>query len=527
MISHVAAGLTVLVGVLVLTGWIFDIETLKNVLPGLVEMKANTAAAFICTGVSLGLSTPPQRNRLQWTIAKVTALAASLMGAATLVEYRFSLNLGIDEFLLRDLGTTWTSVPGRPSPATAFNFMMLGTALMLLPWGQRAAQWFVQGVGIAVLLNSTLAVVGFLFGVDSLYTAYLYSAMALNTAVSFILMGIGLLASRSDFELLAPFRSHSVGGKAARALLPAVVGVPIAFGWVGLQGQRLGFFGLDFGMAVYASSMMVTLLVVVWWSSRRLNQSDDQRTQAAGHLAQVRNELAHAMRLNTMGEMAAGIAHELNQPLSAISNFARGAARRLHDGFDDKAELIEVANSIADESARAAEIIRSLKQYVKKAEPQWAAIDINTVVQGAARIVGGEAHQRGVAITLCCAPQLPQIHGDGIQLKQVIVNLLSNGLDSLESRHGDKWLAVETRLVPTGAIEVLVDDNGNGLPETDENKIFNAFFTTKPDGLGMGLAISRSLIEAHGGRLWAERNARGGATFRFIIPLEYSTRHEN
>jgi C4-dicarboxylate-specific signal transduction histidine kinase len=220
-----------------------------------------------------------------------------------------------------------------------------------------------------------------------------------------------------------------------------------------------------------------------------------------------------------MGEMAAGIAHELNQPLSAISNFARGTVRRLKGGSGDRAELIAAVNSIADESKRASEIIRSIKSCLKKTDSRRSKLHIRTVIRAAVRIVTIQAQQNKIAINVNIAPELPEISADRIQLEQVLVNLLSNGIEALQGLSVAKEVTIEARAADKSGIEVIITDNGCGLPDQNGKSIFDAFFTTKPEGLGMGLAISRSMIEAHGGQLWAEANAQGGATFRFTIPV--------
>jgi two-component system sensor histidine kinase TtrS len=237
-------------------------------------------------------------------------------------------------------------------------------------------------------------------------------------------------------------------------------------------------------------------------------------------LAEHRAELARVMRLNTMGEMASGIAHELNQPLSAIANYAKGCVRRLEQDASDREVLREAMQAIAGEAMRASEIIRSLKRYVKKCKPQRAMVDINSIVKHAAQLVVGEAHQHDVALEIRCAESLPEISADPIQLEQVVVNLLANGIDALEKSGSDRRLTVQTRLTLAGEVEVLVVDNGSGFSAECEHRIFEPFFTTKTHGLGMGLAISRSMIEAHGGRLQARRNEHAGATFLFTLPLE-------
>jgi two-component system sensor histidine kinase TtrS len=210
----------------------------------------------------------------------------------------------------------------------------------------------------------------------------------------------------------------------------------------------------------------------------------------------------------------------LNQPLSAIANYAKGCTRRLQADGAQSDELIEAMNSIAAEAMRASEIIRSLKRYVKKCKPQRELVDLNSIVKHAAQLVVGEAHRHDVALDLCCGDSLPEISADPIQLEQVVVNLLANGIDALEDSSASKQLTVHTRQSDGGGIEVTVADNGCGFPAELKHKIFEPFFTTKPHGLGMGLAISRSMIEAHGGRLHARRNEHGGATFVFTLPLK-------
>jgi two-component system sensor kinase FixL len=247
-----------------------------------------------------------------------------------------------------------------------------------------------------------------------------------------------------------------------------------------------------------------------------------ERKSAEKKLEAHRGELAHVLRLNTMGEMAAGLAHEINQPLSAIHNYACGAIRRLGYGDCERSDLIEVAQLIADESERASTIIKSLKHYVKKGVPDQRLLDINALVRNATRFIAIEAERRSITMTTQCARHMPHINGDAIQLEQVVINLLLNGIEAMEKCTGLRRLLVEVGTVDTDAM-VTVSDNGPGLPAGYSDTIFKAFFTTKPHGLGMGLAISRSIIEAHNGRLWAEPNSDGGATFHIALPIHQET----
>ncbi|MDX2171137.1 MAG: PAS domain-containing protein [Deltaproteobacteria bacterium] len=228
-------------------------------------------------------------------------------------------------------------------------------------------------------------------------------------------------------------------------------------------------------------------------------------------------ELAHVLRLSTMGEMASGLAHEINQPLGAIANYAQGCARRLRNGTADVETLLPVIDKIGAEALRAGEVIRRLRDLVRKEEPRQAPADLNLLVRETLRLVEPEARERNVRIQLELAPALPPISCNDIQIEQVLLNLLLNGVEAVEaSPNGVRRVTVATAAVPNG-VEVAVSDSGAGLPDPPVD-VFKPFFTTKPDGLGMGLSISRSIIEAHGGQLSATRNPERGSTFRFVLP---------
>jgi PAS domain S-box-containing protein len=242
-----------------------------------------------------------------------------------------------------------------------------------------------------------------------------------------------------------------------------------------------------------------------------------RRLAAMEHMANHRSEMAQLLRLNTMSEMAAGIAHELNQPLSAIANYAHGAARRMRRGLDHTEEALSVIESIGEEAVRASEIIRSVKRYLKKQDAKRVSVDIHEVIDNALRIIGADVHSRGVELVFERGDGPGKVLGDPIELEQVVVNLLSNALDALDEVEHAKLILIQTATTADGLIEVRVLDNGCGLPQVAGVDVFEAFMTTKPEGLGMGLAISRTLIEAHGGRIHAETNEYGGATFRFQL----------
>jgi two-component system, LuxR family, sensor kinase FixL len=232
-----------------------------------------------------------------------------------------------------------------------------------------------------------------------------------------------------------------------------------------------------------------------------------------------RSELAHVGRLATTGEMAAGLAHELNQPLYALNNFAQGALRRLEAGTLDKESLESVLQDVSRESQRAADTIRSLRRYVRKREQQRLDADANEMVRRVLRIVASESKRREVAIKTTLADRLHPVNCDPIQIEQVMLNLILNAFDAMAEQASEgRRLSVRTRCSGAAAVEFAIADRGTGLPIGEENKIFDAFYTTKDDGIGLGLAISRTIVEAHGGQLVAAPNSECGVTMSFSLP---------
>ena len=231
----------------------------------------------------------------------------------------------------------------------------------------------------------------------------------------------------------------------------------------------------------------------------------------------LRRDLTHVGRVTAMGEMAASLAHELNQPLTAILSNAHAGERYLAQGEPPLDEIREILQDVVGDARRAGEVIQRLRSLLRKEETRFLPLDVNQVIREMAALVRTDAVLRNRAIDMDLAPDLPPVRGDRVQLQQVLLNLVLNGMEAM-SPHGEGRRIVLQTLQADGAVCVSVRDQGPGIPGDMLSRIFETFYTTKSEGMGMGLAISRSIVEAHGGRIWAENNPDRGATFSFTLP---------
>jgi two-component system sensor kinase FixL len=232
-----------------------------------------------------------------------------------------------------------------------------------------------------------------------------------------------------------------------------------------------------------------------------------------------RTEVARLLRAASLGELSSALAHELNQPLAAILYNAQAAQLFLARGTDDLEEIRHILGDIVTDDQRASEVIRRLRALLTKGEFQPQALEANQLIQEALNLMNHELQARAVGVITEFSPDLPSIRGDRVQLQQVLINLIQNAGDAmLQPPQDARTLTLKSCLVAGEGVEISVADTGSGIPQGGEERIFEPYHTTKPHGLGLGLSLSRSIVFAHGGRLWAENRATGGAVFRCTIP---------
>jgi len=274
-----------------------------------------------------------------------------------------------------------------------------------------------------------------------------------------------------------------------------------------------------FWVRYQSETILITLIVllqaaviVLLLTQRR------QRRLALAQAERQRVELTHASRLSMVGELSASIAHEINQPLAAILMNASVGEDLLNSGEPQLAEIKAIFGDIRRDDERASEVIKKLRELLQKRSVEMIPVEINEAMRAVLRFLSVTARHRDISIREELAEGLPVIRGDRVQLQQVVMNLVMNAIDAMSDNPPERrTLSVRTQQNPEGWIEVSVSDSGPGIAPAAIASVFDPFFTTKPQGMGLGLSISRTIVQSHGGRIWVEADS-GGATFRFVIP---------
>ncbi len=257
-------------------------------------------------------------------------------------------------------------------------------------------------------------------------------------------------------------------------------------------------------------------------TNEALHAESLERKHAEEALRNAQGDLARVSRMTTLGELTASLAHEVNQPIAAAVTNANTCLRWLTRERPDLEEAREAASRIVKDATRAAEIVSRTRLLFKKGTAQRELVSLNEMVREMIVLLRGEATRHKILISTDLATGLPQVTGDRVLLQQVLMNLMLNGIEAMKDVDGKRELLIKSQETENEEVIVSVSDTGAGLPAQQADQIFKAFFTTKPQGTGMGLSISRSIVEAHGGRLWADGNSPRGASFNFTL----STKNE-
>ena len=249
-----------------------------------------------------------------------------------------------------------------------------------------------------------------------------------------------------------------------------------------------------------------------------------QQRAAEKRTRSLEGRLAHVGRFNLMGEMAAGIAHEINQPLSAIATYAQAAKRMLGQEQVDVAQLQDICTKVDDQARRAGQVIENLRKFIRKQEIEARPLDINSIVRDVLNLIEADARAEGIHVDMHLGADLPKVNGDPVQLQQVLLNLTRNAVDAMRGGlHKERGISIATEQTE-GGVRVAVTDHGHGVSRQLGDNVFHPFVTTKREGLGVGLAISRTIVQSYGGTLSYRDNPAGGAVFVVDLPAQLVSR---
>ncbi|HKP03784.1 MAG TPA: sensor histidine kinase [Chthoniobacterales bacterium] len=280
--------------------------------------------------------------------------------------------------------------------------------------------------------------------------------------------------------------------------------------------ERRGLIIAVLAIVAVQSALIAGLLVY----HAALRRAKGEGQEAHLEMRRLQNEIAHVGRVSMMGQLASSLAHEINQPLGAILRNAEAAELFLESKNPDLEEIRAILADIRADDQRAGSVIDRMRSLLKRHVLETQLLDLSEVVGDVAQLARPDAASRRVALTVEVPDILPPVRGDRVHLQQVLLNLIVNGMDALNgSSPENRSVTVRARVDAAQGVEISVSDTGHGIAAAKLSQVFDPFYTTKADGMGMGLPISRTIVESHGGRLWAENNNNTGATFRFTLPL--------
>jgi C4-dicarboxylate-specific signal transduction histidine kinase len=243
-----------------------------------------------------------------------------------------------------------------------------------------------------------------------------------------------------------------------------------------------------------------------------------ERKEAEEQVSILKSELLHSARVGGMVELTAALAHEINHPLGSILNNASAAKRFLENKSPDLDEIREIISDIISEDKRASDVIKKLRDFMKKKDTEYEPLNINSIIRGVLKLTNSEIVIDNISLTKQLRKKLPKLNGDRVQLQQVLLNLIINAIDAMKESKV-KNLCISTDKNDSQDIVVCVADSGTGFDESKKDSLFKPFFTTKKEGMGLGLSLNRTIINAHGGEIWAENNKDGGASFFIKLPI--------
>ena len=532
----IAGGTVAIIGALVLAGWAMNVPIVTQWSQGGVPMIPLTALCFVLGGGALTMAVRPNHTAVTEAIQQTLAAAVATIAVLSFYE---NIRGGTSEFDLLLFGDRIRagplSPPGRVAINTSACLLLFALALLFIPHDQRKRDLRAQMFAAPGLFIALVAILGYVFGVKGMYSLSQTSGMALPTAITLLILGVGILVAVRDRGVAALLMDEGAAGVLTRRLLPAALFAPVVLGIIRLAGESAGIYESEFGASLFAVSTILIFVVLVLWSARVLRITDKERVdllaleqQARAHAEKARSESeaarAEAERANnSKTDFLAVMSHELRTPLTAIM----GYEELLSDGITGPiTELQRQQLGRINASARHLlglidEILTFARVDVGRERVRWESMSVNHTLTDAAALVQPMAADKRLRFVIELLDEDQAIQTDGTKLRQMLVNLLSNGIKFTEKGEVRVGCAVDN-----GILEVRIADTGVGIAAENIEDVFEPFWqaeqsaTRKTGGTGLGLSVTRKLARLLGGDVTVASRMGAGTTFLLTLPMK-------